>query len=117
MIMWRALRVRVSRSRGYSLRADGRARCRLRGLWFVAGGSGDARMVEIGDLLFCVVNLARRTDIDPERALRAANRKFERRFQAIEARLAEQGRRPEDCTLAELDALWDEVKKRASNLS
>jgi len=84
----------------------------------LADDSAPARTEEeIGDLLFCVVNLARRTDIDPERALRVANRKFERRFQAIEARLAEQGRRPEDCTLAELDALWDEVKKRASNLS
>ncbi|MGI8738131.1 MAG: nucleoside triphosphate pyrophosphohydrolase [Gammaproteobacteria bacterium] len=72
---------------------------------------------EIGDLLFCVVNVARRAEIDPERALRVANRKFERRFKAIEARLAEQNRRPEGCTLAELDALWDEIKKHAAKIT
>jgi len=65
---------------------------------------------EIGDLLFAVVNLARRSEVDPEGALRAANRKFERRFRAIEAALAADNRRPQDCTLDELDALWEQVK-------
>ena len=65
---------------------------------------------EFGDLLFVMANLARHLDIDPEEALRLANAKFTRRFQSIEATLAAQGRRPEDCDLAEMDALWDRAK-------
>jgi nucleoside triphosphate diphosphatase len=65
---------------------------------------------EVGDLLFAVVNLARHLDIDPEAALRAANRKFERRFAAIEQALAARGKSPEQSTLAEMDALWDDAK-------
>ena len=67
---------------------------------------------ELGDLLFVMANLARHLDIDPEAALRAANAKFTRRFRAIEAALAAQNRRPEDSTLAEMDALWDAAKAR-----
>jgi ATP diphosphatase len=66
---------------------------------------------EIGDLLFAVVNLSRWAKIDPETALRAANKKFERRFRSMEWRLAEKNRRAEDCTLEELNALWEEVKR------
>ncbi len=65
---------------------------------------------EFGDLLFVMANLARHLEIDPEAALRAANAKFTRRFRAIEAALAEQGRRPEDSTLEEMDALWNAAK-------
>lgn len=65
---------------------------------------------EFGDMLFVVANLARHMNIDPEAALRAANAKFTRRFGAVEAALAAQGRRPEDSTLAEMDALWDAAK-------
>ncbi|MFZ1660629.1 MAG: nucleoside triphosphate pyrophosphohydrolase [Paracoccaceae bacterium] len=65
---------------------------------------------EFGDLLFVVANLARHLKIDPEAALRAANAKFTRRFGKIEAALAAEGRRPEDSTLAEMDALWDRAK-------
>jgi ATP diphosphatase len=65
---------------------------------------------EFGDLLFVMANLARHLDIDPEAALRAANAKFVRRFGAIEAALAAQGRRPEESDLAEMDALWDAAK-------
>ncbi|MTD98877.1 nucleoside triphosphate pyrophosphohydrolase [Paracoccus sp. YIM 132242] len=65
---------------------------------------------EFGDLLFVMANLARHLKIDPEQALRRANAKFTRRFQAIEAALAEQGRRPEDSDLAEMDRLWDQAK-------
>lgn len=65
---------------------------------------------EFGDLLFVMANLARHLDIDPEEALRGANAKFTRRFQSIEAALHAQGRRPEDSTLAEMDALWDAAK-------
>lgn len=65
---------------------------------------------EFGDLLFVMANLARHLDIDPEEALRAANAKFTRRFQSIESALAAQGRRPEDSTLDEMDALWNAAK-------
>ncbi len=65
---------------------------------------------EFGDLLFVMANLARHLHIDPEEALRAANAKFIRRFEGIEARLAAIGKRPEDSDLAEMDALWDAVK-------
>ena len=65
---------------------------------------------EFGDLLFVMANLARHLDIDPEEALRGANAKFTRRFQSIEAALHAQGRRPEESTLAEMDALWDAAK-------
>jgi ATP diphosphatase len=70
----------------------------------------EARAEEMGDLLFVMANLARHLDVDPEAALRAANAKFTRRFRAIEAALAAQGRRPEDSDLAEMDALWDAAK-------
>ncbi len=65
---------------------------------------------ELGDLLFAVVNLARHLDTDPEAALRAANRKFERRFRHIEAAVAARGQRLEHCDLKTLDALWDAAK-------
>jgi nucleoside triphosphate diphosphatase len=67
---------------------------------------------EVGDLLFAVVNLARHLDADPEGTLRAANQKFERRFASIERALAQMGKRPQDSTLAEMDALWDEAKAK-----
>ena len=65
---------------------------------------------EMGDLLFVMANLARHLKVDPEQALRRTNAKFVRRFGRVEARLAEAGTRPEDSTLAEMDALWDEAK-------
>lgn len=73
-------------------------------------GDKAALAEEFGDLLFVIANLARHLDIDPEAALRGANAKFTRRFQAIEADLARQGRRPEDSDLDEMDALWDKAK-------
>jgi MazG family protein len=65
---------------------------------------------EVGDLLFVAVNVARLTGVDPESALKAANRKFRRRFRHIEERLRSDGRKPADSTLAEMDRLWDEAK-------
>jgi nucleoside triphosphate diphosphatase len=67
---------------------------------------------EVGDLLFAAVNLARHLHADPEAMLRQTNRKFERRFAAIERALAAQGKAPQDASLAEMDALWDEAKAR-----
>ena len=65
---------------------------------------------EVGDLLFAVVNLARHLDADPEAVLRQTNQKFERRFSAIEHALAAQKKTPQDATLAEMDALWNQAK-------
>ena len=65
---------------------------------------------EFGDLLFVMANLARHLGVDPEAALRDANAKFVRRFQIIEAALAANGRKPQDSTLEEMDALWDAAK-------
>jgi ATP diphosphatase len=76
----------------------------------IAGGNRTEAAAEVGDLLFAVVNLARHLDADPEAVLRATNRKFERRFGAIERALAERGRTPEASSLAEMDALWDGAK-------
>ncbi|SEN14219.1 ATP diphosphatase [Paracoccus alcaliphilus] len=70
----------------------------------------EAMEEEFGDLLFVMANLARHLNIDPELALRRANAKFTRRFNAIEASLAADGRRPEDSDLAEMDRLWDQAK-------
>jgi nucleoside triphosphate diphosphatase len=67
---------------------------------------------EVGDLLFAAVNLARHLRADPEAVLRQTNQKFERRFAAIEQALAADGKKPQDATLAEMDALWDEAKAR-----
>lgn len=81
----------------------------------MANGADPERLRdELGDLLFSVVNLARKLDIDPETALRAGNRKFERRFHAVEAALAAQGRGPADATLDEMDSLWDSAKRQES---
>jgi ATP diphosphatase len=65
---------------------------------------------EYGDLLFVMANLGRHLKIDPEEALRAANAKFTKRFQGVEDRLGDLGKRPQDSTLDEMDALWDAVK-------
>jgi MazG family protein len=77
-------------------------------------GARDPRAVEeeMGDLLFVAVNLARRLAADPESALKAANRKFRRRFRHVEERLRAEGRSPAESTLAEMDRLWDEAKAR-----
>lgn len=65
---------------------------------------------EFGDLLFVIANLARHLEIDPESALRAANAKFTRRFERIEALLAERGKTPSDSNLEEMDSLWKQAK-------
>jgi MazG family protein len=65
---------------------------------------------EIGDLLFAVVNLARKLGADPRAALERANAKFSERFRAIEQLAAERGIDVGRASLEELDELWDEVK-------
>jgi MazG family protein len=66
---------------------------------------------EIGDLLFVVVNLARKLDVDAETALKKTNRKFRQRFKFIEQSLKEKSKTLEDSNLAEMDALWNKAKK------
>jgi ATP diphosphatase len=65
---------------------------------------------ESGDLLFVISNLIRKIKVDPEVALRGCNSKFEKRFRYIEKRLDEQGRDIENCSLEDLDKLWEEAK-------
>ncbi|MEO1919308.1 MAG: nucleoside triphosphate pyrophosphohydrolase [Paracoccaceae bacterium] len=67
---------------------------------------------EFGDLVFVMANLARHLDIEPETALRAANSKFTRRFNGVEAELLLRGKLPQESTLEEMDALWNEMKAR-----
>jgi MazG family protein len=66
---------------------------------------------EIGDLLFAVVNLARKTKLDAETALQSATGKFVRRFNLVEDELKTRGKKLGDVDLAEMDAIWNEVKK------
>lgn len=66
---------------------------------------------ELGDLLFSCANLARFLELDPEDALLAANRKFERRFRGIEQSLEEQGRSLDDADIEEMETLWIAAKR------
>jgi ATP diphosphatase len=72
----------------------------------------DAQEDELGDLLFCVVNLARHLELDSEMALKRANAKFERRFGYIEDALAARGLQFTDVTLEEMENLWVEAKRK-----
>lgn len=74
--------------------------------------SHEAQQEELGDVLFCVVNLARHLDIDCEMALRSCNQKFENRFNYIETTLNENEKTFQDSTLDEMEALWQEAKKK-----
>jgi uncharacterized protein YabN with tetrapyrrole methylase and pyrophosphatase domain len=65
---------------------------------------------EVGDLLFAVVNFARKVGVDPRAALEGTNRRFTHRFQAVEALAANRGVDVHAAGLEELDRLWDEVK-------
>ena len=78
----------------------------------VASSRPDPRRVaeEVGDLLFTAVNVARLLGVDPESALKTANRKFRRRFAHVEVRLREEGRAPAGSTIGEMEALWQEAK-------
>jgi len=70
----------------------------------------EALLEESGDLLFAVVNLLRHAGVDPEAALRAGNRKFERRFQRIEALCRETGQEPAGAGLETLERFWQMAK-------
>ncbi len=74
--------------------------------------SGEQQKVhdEIGDLLFTIANIARKLDVNAEEALQSSNRKFTRRFGAMESQVRGSGRDLDQLTLEEMDALWNEAK-------
>lgn len=73
-------------------------------------GDTDHAAEEIGDMLFVLVNLARKLDVEPETALKRTNRKFRQRFKFIETELKGSGRTLEDASLDEMDELWNKAK-------
>ena len=70
---------------------------------------------EMGDLLFALANLSRQLGIEPEAALRRANDKFTQRFDEMERRFAERGQQLDQSTLEEMEAEWQQIKKRSGN--
>jgi MazG family protein len=74
--------------------------------------SGDEAGVheELGDLLFTIANIARKLNVNAEEALQSANRKFTRRFEAMESKVRDDGQNLDQLTLEEMDVLWDEAK-------
>jgi len=75
------------------------------------GTSPEALEDELGDVLFVIVNIARHLRVDAEQALRKGNAKFRRRFNFVEAKLAESGRSLQEASLEEMDALWNDAKR------
>ncbi len=71
---------------------------------------------ELGDMFFALVNIARFVEQDPEKALNMTNKKFMTRFQCIEKKMDEQGKKLSDATLAEMDVFWEEAKTFPSKL-
>ena len=76
----------------------------------LASGDSGRMSDELGDVLFAAINLARHSKIEPEVALRSANRRFEARFKWIEGALTARGSSLKEANLEELDVLWDEAK-------
>ena len=76
----------------------------------VASGNEAHVREELGDLLFATVNVSRFFGQNAEELLEQTIRKFSRRFESVEARIHAQGRKVSECTLAELDVVWEEVK-------
>jgi MazG family protein len=75
-----------------------------------AGNRSSRLEEEVGDLLFSAANLARFLRSDPETCLRRANQKFTRRFQALEKEMARRGRKLRECSLEDMESLWNELK-------
>ena len=80
----------------------------------IAAGNLEEQDAELGDVLFVLVNVARYLGIDPEAALRRTTEKFIRRFRFIEQSAARRGQTLHEMTLSEMDAYWNEAKKRGS---
>ena len=77
----------------------------------IAEFEADPSEAELGDILFALINAARLYKLRPDNALEQTNLKFIRRFNYVEAKAKEQGKELKDMTLAEMDELWNEVKK------
>ena len=77
-------------------------------------GSKDANSIheEVGDMMFCVVNLGRMLDVDCEQSLRDTNAKFERRFKGIESELKAMNKNFADTDLNEMESLWQAQKRK-----
>jgi nucleoside triphosphate diphosphatase len=80
-----------------------------------AGANASRLEEEAGDLLFSAAQLTRLLRSDPESCLRRANRKFARRFQALEREVAAQGKSLGECTLEEMESLWNELKSKEAS--
>ena len=81
----------------------------------LARGNLHAAKRELGDVLFAVVNLSRFVDADPNDELRHANERFLTRFALLEKEVTRSGRTMKQCSLQELDEVWDRVKRTRSN--
>ena len=78
----------------------------------IAEFEADPSEAELGDILFALINAARLYKLRPDNALEQTNLKFIRRFNYVEAKAKEQGKELKDMTLAEMDELWNEAKKK-----
>ena len=78
----------------------------------IRNGDKEAMEHELGDLLFAIANLSRFIGVEPEGALRNCNMRFKKRFGFIEKKLKEEGKSPEEVSLAEMDKLWEEAKEQ-----
>lgn len=77
-------------------------------------GDLDSAKRELGDVLFAVVNLSRFVNADPTEELRLANERFMTRFGLLESEVIRSGRKMEECSLEDLDAVWDRIKEAGS---
>jgi len=70
---------------------------------------------ELGDLLFAVANVSRITDVNPEMALRDANKKFKKRFRSVEKEINKSGKQMSSLSLEQMNAVWDKVKEEENS--
>jgi nucleoside triphosphate diphosphatase len=83
----------------------------------IASNSSEGIAEEFGDFLFVIANLARHLKLDPEQCLRAANRKFERRFSAMELILKAENKALKDCDLTTMDDAWNTAKRQEKTVN
>jgi len=76
----------------------------------IAGGDQLRAEIELGDILFSAVNVARHINVDSESALDKAARRFEKRFERVKEVLADRGMDINDCSLEQMNTVWEEVK-------